>query len=88
MSPLKLSKLELEVMELLWKHGSSSVREVHERFDNKPGPASTTIQTIIARLKAKGAVRTVKKVGGAHIYEASVSREEAKRRLIDISFRP
>ena len=66
-----------------------------QRFSNlklivlatKPRPAYTTVQTVFARLESKDAVRRVKKVGGAHIYEASVSREEAKRRLIDISYR-
>ena len=88
MTPPRLSKLELKIMELLWEHGLSSIREIQERIVTKPRPAYTTIQTVFGRLESKNAVRRVKKVGGAHIYEASVSREEAKRRLIDISYRP
>jgi BlaI family transcriptional regulator, penicillinase repressor len=87
MPPPKLSPLELQVMETLWAHGCSSAREILERFLSDKPPAYTTIQTIIRRLEVKNAIRRVKKTGGANIYEASVSREEAKRRLINITFR-
>jgi len=87
MPPPKLSKLELEIMEALWVHGHSSIREMLERLPSKTRPAYTTIQTTIGRLEAKSAVWRVKKIGGAIIYEARISREEAKRRLIDIPSR-
>ena len=83
MPPPKLSKLELKVMEALWAHGPSSIREVQERFPLKSRPAYTTIQTTVSRLEAKKAVSRVKKIGGAHIYDALVSRESAHRRLVD-----
>ena len=83
MPPPKLSKLELKVMEALWGHGPSSIREVQERFPLKSRPAYTTVQTTVSRLEAKKAVGRVKKIGGAHIYDALVSRESAHRRLID-----
>lgn len=86
MPPPKLSKLELLVMETLWGHGRSSIREIQERFPADARPAYTTIQTVVGRLEVKQAVRRVKKVGGANIYESSVSRAEARRRLIDISY--
>jgi BlaI family penicillinase repressor len=83
MPPPKLSKLELKVMEALWDHGPSSIREVQERFPLKSRPAYTTVQTTVSRLEAKKAVGRVKKIGGAHIYDALVSRESAHRRLVD-----
>lgn len=83
MTPPKLGKLELKVMEELWAHGPSSIREVLERFPAKTRPAYTTVQTTFSRLEAKKAVGRTKKIGGAHIYEALVSRENAQRRLID-----
>jgi BlaI family penicillinase repressor len=87
MPPTKLSKLELVIMEALWVHGHSSIREILEQFSSKNRPAYTTVQTVIGRLEAKKAVRRVKKIGGANIYEACVSREEARRRLIDMPSR-
>ena len=83
MPPPKLSKLELKVMEALWGHGPSSIREIQERFPAKSRPAYTTVQTTVGRLEAKKAVGRVKKIGGAHIYDALVSRDQAQSRLID-----
>jgi BlaI family penicillinase repressor len=79
----KLTRLELAIMEALWERGASSVREVQETFPEKERPAYTTVQTMVYRLEAKKAVRRVKKIGNAHIFEAVVSRSAAHRRLID-----
>jgi predicted transcriptional regulator len=79
----KLTKLELKIMEALWNHGASSVREVQERFPAKQRPAYTTVQTVMYRLETKNAIRRTKKIGNAHIFEAVVSRNTARRRLID-----
>src|ERR671924_1855734 len=79
----RLTKLELQVMEALWSRGALSVREIQEAFPEKDRPAYTTVQTMVYRLEAKKAVRRVKKIGNAHIFEAVVSRSAAHRRLID-----
>src|SRR6266850_1968925 len=83
MAEPKLSKLELQIMEALWTHGKASIREIQETFPEKGRPAYTTIQTTVYRLEAKKAVRRVKKVGNFHIFEPTVSRNAAQRRLID-----
>ena len=41
------------------------------------------MQTTVYRLEAKKAVRRVKKIGNAHIFEAAISRDAAQNRLID-----
>ena len=79
----RLTKLELQVMDALWTRGASSVREIQEAFPEKDRPAYTTVQTIVYRLEGKKAIRRVKKIGNAHIFEAVVSRHAAQRRLID-----
>jgi predicted transcriptional regulator len=83
MPPPKLSKLELKIMEALWDHGGSSIREIQERFPAKTRPAYTTVQTTVGRLETKKAVGRIKKIGSANIYGALVSRENAQIRLID-----
>src|SRR6188474_3914956 len=70
-------------MDALWSHGASSVREIQERFPEKNRPAYTTVQTMVYRLETKKAIRRVKKIGNAHIFEALISRNAAQRRLID-----
>ena len=79
----RLTKLELQIMETLWTHGASSVREIQEAFHERDRPAYTTVQTMVYRLEGKKAIRRVKKIGNAHIFEAVVSRTSAHRRVID-----
>lgn len=80
---IKLTKFELEVMKAVWELGPASIREIQEKLPEKRRPAYTTVQTIIYRLEEKGAVRRVKKIGNAHIFEAAVSKKSAHRRLIN-----
>jgi BlaI family transcriptional regulator, penicillinase repressor len=79
----RLSKLELRIMDVLWRRGPASVREVQEAFPEPQRPAYTTIQTTMYRLEAKRAIRRTKKISNAHIFEAVTSRTAAYRRLID-----
>ncbi|HEY3043695.1 MAG TPA: BlaI/MecI/CopY family transcriptional regulator [Vicinamibacterales bacterium] len=79
----RLTRLELRIMEALWTSGASSIREIQEAFPEKDRPAYTTVQTMVYRLEGKKAIRRVKKIGNAHIFEAVISRNAAQRRLID-----
>ena len=79
----RLTRLELEVMGAVWELGTGSVREIQEQLPEQKRPAYTTVQTIIYRLEEKGAVRRVKKIGNAHIFEAVVTRKAAHGRLLD-----
>jgi predicted transcriptional regulator len=79
----KLSKLELRIMEALWSRGACSVREIQETFPLKKRPAYTTVQTMVYRLEVKKVLHRVKKIATANIFEATVSRQAAERRLID-----
>jgi predicted transcriptional regulator len=83
MKPPKLTKLELQIMEVLWTRGPCAIREVQEAFPKRNRPAYSTIQTTVYRLEGKKTLRRVKKIGHAHIFEASISRGEAQGRLID-----
>ena len=79
----KLTKLELRIMDALWIQGPSSIREIQEAFPEDDRPAYTTVQTMVYRLEAKTAIRRVKKIGNAHIFEAAITRRAAQRRVID-----
>jgi predicted transcriptional regulator len=79
---MKLSKLELQILEALWAHGKASIREIQEAFP-EPRPAYTTIQTTVYRLEGKNAVRRVRKISNAHIFEPIVARDVTRHRLLD-----
>jgi BlaI family penicillinase repressor len=83
----KLTRLELQIMELLWNKGPCSIREMQEAFPKRAGgvppPAYTTVQTIVYRLEWKKAVRRTKKIANAHVFEAVISRSSVQNRMID-----
>jgi predicted transcriptional regulator len=83
MSLPKLTRLELQIMETFWNKGSCSIRELVEAFPSSDRPAYTTVQTVVYRLEEKEAVRRTSKFGNAHVFEAVVSRDSARHRMID-----
>jgi predicted transcriptional regulator len=80
---VRYTKFEIEVMDVLWEVGGSSVREIQEHLPESRRPAYTTVQTIVYRLEEKGAVRRVRKIGNAHIFEPAVSRKTVHNRVLD-----
>lgn len=82
MAPRRLSRLEHQIIEVMWDLGPASVREIQEHLP-EPRPAYTTVQTLVYRLEAKDAVRRTKKIGNALIFEALVTRDSTQRRLLD-----
>ena len=78
----KLSRLDLQILDVLWARGHASVREIQEGFP-EPRPAYTTVQTTMYRLEAKGALRRTRKIGNAHIFEPLVARDVARHPLLD-----
>lgn len=82
MAQPRLTRFELQLLEKLWDLGPSSVREIQESLPEKDRPAYTTVQTMIYRLEQKGAVARVKKIGNAHVFEATLTRKAVHRRLI------
>ena len=79
----KLTRLEMQIMEIVWTRGACAIREIQEGFPEPGRPAYTTVQTTVYRLESKKALRLVKKIGNANIFEAAISRGEAQGRLID-----
>ncbi|HQR37089.1 MAG TPA: BlaI/MecI/CopY family transcriptional regulator [Blastocatellia bacterium] len=80
---IKMTRFELELMEALWTLGPASVREIQEYLPEEDRPAYTTVQTMVYRLEEKGALRRVKKIGNAHVFEPAITRAAAQRRVLD-----
>ena len=81
------TKLELRIMQVIWKHGKSTVGAVQEHLH--PPLAYTTVQTMLNILERKGKLR--RELGGrAYIYSAAVTEARALgqgvRDLIDRMF--
>ena len=78
-----LSRLELRIMQMLWSNGPSSIRTLLEAFPRQERLAYTTVQTVVNRLEAKGAIRRVDKISNAHVFEAAISQASAQHRILD-----
>jgi BlaI family transcriptional regulator, penicillinase repressor len=83
MAHARLTRLELQIMNVFWTKGACSVREVQDAFPGSKKPAYTTIQTTVYRLESKKVLRIVKRISNANIFEALISRDDAHGRLID-----
>lgn len=70
-------------MEVLWTRGACSVREIHEALPGKGRPAFTTVQTMVYRLGKKQALRCVKRISNANIFDAAISRDQAHTSLVE-----
>jgi BlaI family transcriptional regulator, penicillinase repressor len=80
---MNITRFELEIMDVFWRVGETSVREVCDALAEKKSAAYTTVQTIVQRLEQKGAVRRTRKIGNALMFEPAVTRKSAYRRVLD-----
>ncbi len=78
----RLSKSELRVLEQFWKLGTCSVREILDSLPEDERVAYTTLQTLVYRLEQKGAVRRVKKIGNAQLFEPAIDRGAFRNGLV------
>ena len=78
----KVAKLELRILEALWARGKATMREIQEAFP-EPRPAYTTITNTVYRMEAKRAVRRVRKVGNADIFEPLIAKDAVRDTLLD-----
>jgi predicted transcriptional regulator len=83
MAAVRLTRLEIQLMETVWARGEASIREMQEALPEDKRPGYTSIQTMVYRLEAKKVLRRVRKVGNFHMFAATVTREAVQRRLID-----
>jgi len=95
MANVRLSRLEFIIMETLWTRGQASIREMLESFPAKKRaglragggqavrPTYSTVQTMVYRLEAKGAVKRIRMSGNFHMFEAAITREAAQGPVID-----
>jgi len=82
MKRTRLSKAETRILEQYWKLGTCSVREILDSLPEEERVAYTTVQTLVYRLEQKGALRKVKKIGNAQLFEPAIDRGEHRSGLV------
>jgi predicted transcriptional regulator len=79
---LRLSRSETRILEQCWELGTCSVREILESLSDSEKVAYTTVQTLVYRLEQKGALRKVKKIGNAHLFEPAIDQRQLRSGLV------
>src|SRR5438477_13180054 len=82
MNRARFSKAETRILEQFWKLGNCAVRDVLDSLPEDERVAYTTVQTLVYRLEAKGALRKVRKVGNAQLFEPTINRNEYRTGLV------
>ena len=82
MNKPRLSKAEARILEQFWKLGTASVREILESLPEDEQVAYTTVQTLVYRLEQKGALRKVKKIGNAQLFEPAIDQSQYRSGLV------
>lgn len=78
----RLSRSETRILEQCWELGTCSVREILESLPDSEKVAYTTVQTLVYRLEQKGALRKVKKIGNAHLFEPAIDQRQLRSGLV------
>jgi BlaI family transcriptional regulator, penicillinase repressor len=82
MTKARISKAETRILEQYWRLGTRSVREILDSLPDEERVAYTTVQTLVYRLEQKGALRKVKKIGNAQLFEPAINRSEFRGGLV------
>lgn len=73
---------ELEILNVLWQRGASTVRDVHQAItQTRPAMGYTTVLKLMQIMAEKNLVRRDESQR-AHVYEAQLAREETQQQLI------
>ena len=71
---LKISEAEMELLQLLWAESPLGAAEIAERAPAERGWQLATVKTLLARLVAKGAVKSEPE-GRRYLYSPAVDRD-------------
>ena len=79
----KPSEAETEILNILWDHQPSLVKDIHEHLSRRKSVGYTTTLKQVQRLLDKGLVTREPGPGKSYLYSAAVGEEETKTRLFD-----
>ena len=80
--PLKATVKELEILQIVWKTGATSVKDVHEALGGDEVNGYTTILKLMQIMHEKG-ILTRQKSGKLHLYQAVATLEKTRQQILD-----
>ncbi|TAE01171.1 MAG: BlaI/MecI/CopY family transcriptional regulator [Bacteroidetes bacterium] len=79
----KPTESELQVLQVLWQNGASTVRFVNDEIAKQKTVGYTTTLKIMQMMTEKGLLKRVSTDEKAHIFEAAISEQETQQKLLD-----
>jgi BlaI family penicillinase repressor len=79
---MRFSKAEKRILEQCWKLATCSVRQILDSLPEEERVAYTTVQTLVYRLEQKGALRKVRKIGNAQMFEPAINHSDYRSGLV------
>ena len=78
---IKPTESELEILQILWKKGLATVREVHEEMSVSKDVGYTTTLKLMQIMHEKGLVKRDDSMR-THVYQAAVNKEKTQKHLL------
>ena len=78
---IKPTESELEILQVLWKKGLATVREVHEELAALKDAGYTTTLKLMQIMNEKGLVKRDDSMR-THVYQAAVNKEKTQKHLL------
>jgi predicted transcriptional regulator len=78
----KPTEAELEILQILWQEGPSTVRAVHDKLAEKKDTGYTTTLKNMQNMAQKGMLSRNEE-GRSHIYRAEVQQAATQKMLLD-----
>jgi len=79
---IKPTESELEILQVIWKKGQCTVRDVHEELTKSKDAGYTTTLKLMQIMHDKGLVER-DTTAKTHLYKALITREEAQKTALD-----
>jgi predicted transcriptional regulator len=80
--PIKTTEKELEILQIVWEKGATSVKDIQDALGGDDANGYTTILKFMQIMHEKGLV-TREKSGKLHLYKAVPSLENTRQQLLD-----
>jgi len=79
---IKPTESELEILQVIWKKGQCTVRDVHEELAKNKDAGYTTTLKLMQIMHDKGLVER-DTTAKTHLYKALITREQAQQTALD-----
>jgi len=81
-SEIRLGRLEMQIMNVVWNRGKATVHEVKDELSKgRKKPAYSTILTMMRKLEAKGFLKHDVN-DRTYVYESAISRSTARQGIV------